>query len=96
MTCFDIDYFDEGRGYGNGVYFGNTADIAHVYAPPGSDRLHTMLLCKLVTGRSHLGAEHLDEPWTGYDSCRNADKTYMVIFDVDCILPIALIKYTLL
>ena len=53
-----------------------------------------MLLCKLVTGKSQLGTEHITMPGPGYDSARNGDGSYMVIFESDCILPIAIIEYT--
>ena len=82
--------------FGKGAYFASTADLSHPYAVNGaaSGTEYTMLLCRLVTGESHLGASHLTAPWYGFDSARNDDGSYMVIFDGDAILPYAIIKYT--
>ena len=82
--------------FGKGAYFASTAVLSHPYAVNGaaSSTEYTMLLCQLVTGESHLGASHLTAPWSGYDSARNDDGSYFVIFDGDAILPYAIIKYT--
>ena len=74
-----------------------TADIAHQFGKPDSDGCHYMRLAKLVVGKNHLGAEHLSKPWDGYDSATkfNGEDTYRVIFDTDCILPYALIRYAI-
>lgn len=55
----------------------------------------TMLLCKIVTGKSHFGRETMTKPDEGYDSARNLYGSYMVIFNADAILPLAIIEYTI-
>ena len=84
-----------GHLYGKGDYFATTADIAYQFGKPDSDGCHYMLLAKLVVGKNHLGAGHLNKPWGGYDSATNGEDTYRVIFDTDCILPYALIRYAI-
>lgn len=95
--------------YGKGAYFATTADDSHVYAVPAIKHVpeglkdtikdpngtFTMLLCKIVTGKSKLGREPMTKPDNGYDSAKNGDGSYMVIFNVDAILPIAIIEYTI-
>ena len=82
--------------YGKGAYFATTADASHGYGPPDSNGIYTMLLSKLITGKSHLGSEHLVGPWKGYDSTRNGDGSYMFIYDMYRILPLAIIEYNML
>lgn len=93
------------------MYFGNSADIAHGYAIPKSGAhepegtranpkrdpqgILTILLCKIVTGKRGLGAKHHDGPVGDYDSAKNGDGSYYVIFRQDAILPLAIIEYTI-
>lgn len=56
---------------------------------------YTILLCKLITGKQHLGSEHLTQPFTGHDSARNGDGSYLIIFNADYILPVAIVEYTI-
>ena len=85
--------------YGKGCYFGNTADVAHCYAigqyhPNAAQNVFSVLLCKLITGLWHVGNSTTMQPNPGYDSTRNNDGTYYVIYDPACILPVAIIEYT--
>lgn len=100
-----------GSLYGKGIYFGESADIAHGYAIPKSGAhvpdgargnssrdpsvVLTILLCKIVSGKRQLGTEHQDRPTGDYDSTRNGDGSYYVIFRQDAILPLAIIEYTI-
>lgn len=59
------------------------------------EMVHTMILCKLITGEQQLGNSNLISPDPGYDSAKNRDNTYYIIFDRDYILPIAIIEYQL-
>lgn len=96
--------------YGKGAYFATTADLSHPYAvrnpgahvPDGSQttalaasNVFTMLLCKIITGKQQLGRSSMEQPDAGYDSARNGDGSYMVIFNRDHILPIAIVEYTI-
>ena len=93
---------------GKGAYFASSADIAHGFSILGAHEpentthkldapqgVYTMLLCRLVTGKRQLGTEHMVKPDANHDSARNGSGTYMVIFESDCILPIAIIEYTI-
>ena len=62
---------------------------------PATDVTYTMMLCKIIIGKACLGAAHMIEPPTGFDSCRNGAKDYYVIFYPDRILPVSIIEYTL-
>ena len=85
--------------YGKGCYFGNTADVAHRFAtasyhPNAPQGVFSVLLCKLITGLWHVGNSTTVQPNSGYDSTRNDDGTYYVIYNPACILPVAIIEYT--
>ena len=100
--------FSSGSLYGKGAYFASSADIAHGFSILGAHEpenaahkldapqgVYTMLLCRLVTGKRQLGTMHMVKPDANHDSARNGSGTYMVIFESDCILPIAIIEYTI-
>ena len=59
-------------------------------------RMHTMLLCKIIVGKQQLGRKGMTQPNDGFDSARNGDGTYFVIFNFDHILPVAIIEYSVL
>lgn len=86
----------QGAAYGLGAYFARVADFSHTYAVPGPSNTHTMLLCKVITGRSCLGSRGMRQPQPGYQSAvnRQNDPTIFVIFDPDQILPLNIIEYT--
>ena len=62
---------------------------------PATEVTYTMMLCKIIIGKACLGAAHMTEPPTGFDSCRNGARDYYVVFNPDYILPVALVEYTM-
>mgnify|MGYP001801998493 CR=1 FL=1 len=53
------------------------------------------MLCKLITGRSHVGNDTIQQPREGFDRTTNGDGSYIVIYDPSCILPLAIIEYSI-
>ena len=56
--------------------------------------MHTMLLCRIITGRSCQGKKNMKRPPLGYNSAYGRQKDQFVIFDAHQILPEAIKEYT--
>ncbi|CAF0866700.1 unnamed protein product [Rotaria sordida] len=81
--------------YGYGFYFSSDHRISHMYAT--QDRLthneRTMLLCRVLIGRTCLGNSTMRMCPTGYDSTTNASNIY-VVYSNQQIFPVYVITYT--
>ena len=58
-------------------------------------KVHTMLLCKIITGQSCFGKSGMPQPTAGYHRARDQlnDPQMFIIFNPDRILPVNIVEY---
>lgn len=98
------------KSFGDGAYFALKADISHKYAPVGGyipkgkqlspqekkekSRIHTMILCRIITGKPCQGKKGMAILPEGCNSAWGRSKSQFVIFNADQISPEIIIEYT--
>ena len=78
------------------MYWSNQEAKALTPAQLGQRKnVHTMLLCKIITGQSCLGKSGMPQPTAGYHSAidRLNDPQMFIISNPDQILPVNIVEY---
>ncbi|CAF3351406.1 unnamed protein product [Rotaria sp. Silwood1] len=83
-----------GVSYGYGFYFSSDHRVSHIYTTleQFNDNERTMLLCRVLVGRTCLGNRTMRICPTGYDSTTDTSNTY-VVYSNRQILPVYVITY---
>ena len=107
---FTKPYYVLAKSFGDGAYFALKADTSHPYAALGGyipkdkkltakekkerSRVHTMLLCRIITGKICQGKKGMKKLPEGYNSAWGRSKNQFVIFNSDQISPEVILEYT--
>jgi hypothetical protein len=83
-----------GTSYGYGFYFASDHRISDFYAMPDllNNDERTMLVCRVLVGRTCLGDTTMRQCPNGYDSTTDGSKIY-VVYSNEQILPEYVITY---